>query len=176
MKRGTRTQIARSAATCAGVLHVAAPAAASEGGLALVPEWWLLFAMMALFLALIVPVNALLFRPIFRVLDERDERIAGNRRRAESLSTQADEALARYEQAVREVRADAERARKATLEEARRASAERGVVVRGETDGGITRARTEIAGALEDARVRLRGEADDLARSAAERILGRPLS
>jgi F-type H+-transporting ATPase subunit b len=132
--------------------------------------------MMALFLALIVSVNALLFRPIFRVLDERDERVTGNRRRAESLSTQADETLARYEQAVREVREDAERGRVATLEEARRASSERGASARDEAEGEITRARTEIAGVLEDARVRLRAEADDLARIAAGRILGRPLS
>ena len=176
MKRGTRTLIARSAGACAALPLVAAPAAASEGGLSLLPEWWLLFTMMALFVALIFPVNALLFRPIFRVLDERDERIAGNRRRAEALSTRANEALGRYERAVREVREDAERTRKATLEEARRASAERGAAARSEADGEIARSRAEIAGALGDARTQLRAGADDLARIAAERILGRPLS
>ena len=44
---------------------------------------------MVLFAALIVPVNRLLFQPIFRVLDERDASIAGTRARAERLEHEA---------------------------------------------------------------------------------------
>ena len=70
------------AALAAGVLAVA-PAAAGEGGLVLMPDFERTLPLLLLaFVLLIYPVNALIFRPIFKVLEERDRRIAGNRESA----------------------------------------------------------------------------------------------
>ena len=155
---------------------VARDAFASEGGLVLVPELNTLLVLVVVFGLLVYPVNQLIFRPIFRVLDERDEKIAGTRRDAERLSREAEQVLARYEQSVREVRMDAERDRKATLEQARTDGAARTGEARGEAEHEVSRARTQVAAALEDARETLREESASLARDVAARALGRTLS
>ena len=64
----------------------------------------MLVVMIVLFALLLVPVNTLLFRPLLRALDLRVERTLGTRERAEKLAASADEILARYEQAVSDVR------------------------------------------------------------------------
>jgi F-type H+-transporting ATPase subunit b len=106
--------------------------------------------LIVVFLLLIFPVNHLIFRPIFRVLEARKDRIEGNRTRAAALSQQAEEVVARYERSLREVREDAERE--------------------------MAGAREEVTAALEQARAGLRAQAEELANEAAGRILGRPIS
>ncbi len=159
-----------------GVLLHAADALASEGRLVLKPDVSILLGLIVLFAALVAPVNALLFRPIFRVLDARAERITGTRERAAKLQTQADEILQRYEQAVREVREDAERQRRERLDESRREKAAQTLAARGEAEGELERAREELDAALTGARASLREQAESLARETAARVLGRPLS
>ena len=160
----------------AGVLLAAAPALAAEGNLVLVPTLEMLGALIALFAILIFPVHALLFRPIFTVLDARAEKIAGTRARAEKIAAEAEEVLARYESSVREAREEAERERKERLAQARSESAERSAAARAEAEREIERAREEIGAGLAEARDRLRPEAELLAREAAARVLGRVLS
>ena len=138
------------AAALAVPLLTARMASASEGGIVLWPDPPLLLVMMALFALLLVPVNTMLFRPLLRALDLRIERTLGTRTRAAKLAASADEILARYEQAVRDVRAEAEQE--------------------------IERARREVAGALAAARARLRAEVEPLGREAASRVLGRVVS
>ena len=101
----------------------------------------------------------------------------GARERAEKLAASADEILARYEQAVRDVRAEAEQARRAQRRggpqpdlRAHRAGARRGRAAR-----SSARER-EVASALAAARTRLRAEVEPLAREAASRVLGRVVS
>ena len=159
------------------LLLTARTAAASEGGIVLWPDWFTLLPfMIALFAALIVPVNALLFRPLLRALDLRSDRIVGTRERAEKLAASADEILARYEKAVSDVRVEAEQARRSELSNARSETAARTAAARADAEREIERARHEVSGALADARTRLRSEAEPLAREAASRVLGRTLS
>jgi len=172
----TAALIAFAAATCA-----ASGAAASEGGLVIYPNvdghfsLLRLFTLVLLFGALVFPVNALIFKPIFRALDARDDKIAGTRRHADRLAAQADEVLARYEQSVREVRQEAENDRKSVLERARADGASTTASARGEAEREVARARSEVASALADARASLRAQAQELAREVAARALGRPL-
>ena len=160
----------------ATVLCVAS-ASASEGGLVLVPDVkTTLPALILLFALLIIPVNLLIFRPIFRVLDARADKIAGTRERAEKLAHKADETLASYQQSVREVRDDAEGDRKQRLESARRDHAARTAEARDEAEREVVRARAEVAAALAESRTALRAQAEELAAEAAARVLGRALS
>jgi F-type H+-transporting ATPase subunit b len=154
----------------------AGDALASEGDLVLFPDPVMLAILIALFLLLVYPLNQLIFRPIFRVLDERDAKIAGTREKAEKLFTEADEVLARYEGSVREVRAEAEQARKQVLGVARSDGGTKTAQARSEAEREVARAREEIAGALDSARSELRAQTEGLAREVATQTLGRVLS
>jgi len=164
------------AAALAALLLSAGTAAASEGGIVLWPDLRILPVMIGLFALLLVLLNAMLFRPLLRTLDLRVERTEGARARAEKLAASADEILARYEQAVRDVRNEAELARRTEIAEARSQTSERTAQARAEADQQIQRAEGEIASALAAARRQLRGEVEPLAREAASRVLGRVVS
>jgi F-type H+-transporting ATPase subunit b len=151
-------------------------ARATEGGLELMPDPTMLALLLALFVALIFPVDRLLFRPIFRVLDQRAERISGTRRRAEELAAEARDLLARYDQTVSGAREDAERERRGRLDEARSAHVATTGEARSEAEQQIAAARAEVGAALESARAQIRSQCEGLARQAAERVLGRSLS
>jgi F0F1-type ATP synthase membrane subunit b/b' len=171
--------IARTAALIAftASLFVASEAFASEGGLAIFPDWLGTMPLLViLFAALVYPVNALILKPIFRALDEREDKITGTRRHGDRLIAEADEVLERYEQAVREARRDAENDRKQTLESARADGAAMTADVRNESKQEVGRAREEVAAALDEARAKLRAQSEELAKEVAARALGRALS
>ena len=155
-------------------LFIALPVQAAGDSLEIFPDERV-FYLIALFILLVFPVNKLLFHPIFRVLDERDARIEGARKRAAQVGAEAEATLGRYRSAVRSAREEAEGGRKQVLEEARREQAELTGSVRSEAEAEINRAREEVAGALVDARSQLREQAQELAREAATRVLGRSL-
>lgn len=166
----------RALATLAVAVLAAGPASAAEGGLVLTPSLPMLLALIALFVALIFPVNALLFRPIFAALDAREERIAGTRARAAKLAEESEEVLKRVQGSMRETREAAEQERREHLVEAKsQANAQIGGA-RGEAEREIEQARREIQSAVVDARSSLRSDAETLAREASARILGRELS
>lgn len=135
----------------------------------------LLLSLMLLFVVLIYPVNELLFKPIFRVLDERAERIAGTRARAAQLERDAEAALTRYEASVQSVRTEAEQERRSLLDSARSEALAVTGEARVRVEREIEAARGEIAASLATARETLRVESRELAREAASRVLGRAL-
>jgi F-type H+-transporting ATPase subunit b len=195
-----RVQTPRSAAgpvwfgraiACAVALLAPGFAAASEGELVLLPELppfmsgiaeaigapigWNLVLLLILFPALLPFVNALVLKPLLRVLDEREARTAGTRTRAERLEQEAAAVLARYEQAVRETREEGERTRRSLLTEVRGEAQREVAVARRDAEARLESARGEIATALEAARASLRSQAQDLASQAASQVLGRAL-
>lgn len=165
----------RPVATLALMLAIAGPAAAAQE-LQLIPDLRMLVILVVVFALLIIPVNALLFKPLFQVIDERDQKIRGARARAAALEAEAEASLARYREAVAEVRADSERQRRASLDEARSEQARVLSGVRVEVDRELERARGELASSRAKAAATLQESSQDLARAAAEQILGRSLS
>jgi F-type H+-transporting ATPase subunit b len=174
MNRKTLSSIATTATALVIALLAALPAQAAGASLEIFPDQRI-FYLIVLFLLLIFPVNKLLFHPIFQVLDERDARIDGARKRAEEVDAEAESTLDRYRSAVRSAREEAEGGRKEVLEQARREQAQLTGSVRSEAEATMNRAREEVAGALQDARSQLRQQAEELAREAATRVLGRSL-
>ena len=155
---------------------VASPAAAA-GSLELLPDFsGPLPVMLLIFVLLIFPLNALIFKPIFSALDARAERIAGARERSKQLQRDADDVLTRYETAIREARAESEAARQQKLETAREEQARLTTEARGAAEAELERARGELEQSFDEARATLRSSAEDLAQAAAERVLGRTLS
>lgn len=151
-----------------------ATAHASES-LNLIPDMNLLIGLLVAFIAIVYPLNLLLFKPIFAVLDERAERIDGARRRAQQLQQEADEVIERYRGAVRDVRVEAEQARRAALDVARGEQAGITTEARTQAEQQLGRTRQELSAAVEEARTQLRDQVEGLARQAAERIVGREL-
>jgi F-type H+-transporting ATPase subunit b len=169
-----KTERIRAGIVFALALGVSAQAQAA-GGLELMPDPPLLLALIVLFAVLVFPVNQLVFKPIFRVLDEREEQIDGTRTRAAQLEQETDDVLSRYESQVAAVREEAEQGRRSLLESARGDATGTTGGARAEAEREIERAREEIAEALESARGGLRAESQELARQAAASVLGRPL-
>ncbi len=156
-------------------LAFAQSAQASEE-LTLAPDPQTLLILVVVFLLLIAPVNLLLFRPVFRVLEARRQRIEGAAKRAKHLSEETGAVMTRYEQAVREARETAEGERRRRLDEARREQASNSAAARTDAERQLEVARSELDTALAGARSALRARAEELARDAAQRVLGRPLS
>jgi F-type H+-transporting ATPase subunit b len=154
---------------------IAQPVLASDD-LVLVPNPKTLTIMLAGFVLLIFPLNQLIFKPIFRLLDERSERISGVREHSNRLESQADGALERYQTAIREARGESEVARQRHLTEAREEQAASTARARGEAESDLERAREDLGRSLEEARASIRSSAEDLAQTAAEQVLGRALS
>lgn len=149
--------------------------AIASDNLVLIPELPMLVAMVILFILLVFPVNALIFKPIFRALDERTTRISGARERAEHIAADANAVLARYDEAIREARAGAEATRKQTITEARTEQVAMATRARSDAEALIEKARADLTEALDHARVELRAATQELGRAAAQRILGRDL-
>jgi F-type H+-transporting ATPase subunit b len=158
------------------LVGVASPTAARAAeNLELVPEVPMLVLLVAMFAALVFPLNALIFRPIFRALDERASRIEGARQRAEHIGLEADAVLAQYETSIREARAEAEAARKEMVTSARSEQASIASAARSEAEALVDKARRDLDGELGEARASLRTASEELGRLAAEQILGRSL-
>jgi len=129
-----------------------------------------------LFVVIVFPLNALIFQPLLRALEQREEKIEGARSRASTLAKQADQVFGRYEAAVVAARRDAESVRRQALDAARGEQARISAAARRSAEHEVARARVGVAGALEAARAALRGETERLAREAAAKVLGRPLA
>jgi F-type H+-transporting ATPase subunit b len=161
--------------TFATFAMTATPALAADA-LVLEPDFPLILGLIVGFVVLMFPANQLIFKPIFQALDERDERIQGARSRAGQIQRDADGVLSDYETRIREARADADSARKEQIAAARSEQAQVTATARSEAEARIEQARATLAGDLETAREQMRSSAQELARSAAEQILGRSLS
>jgi len=177
LRQADRRILAGLAAPLVGgaLLLAAAPAGAAEGGLQIYPDRKLLYLIVG-FAILIPLLDVLLFRPLFRVLDERHERIEGAKTRAEEVARRAGELVQRFESAVGQARADAEAERQRLLEGERREQVSRVAGEREEAERSLQAARREVGRAVTDARQFLRRDAESLAREAAARVLGRSLS
>lgn len=165
---------ARTFLAFAATALAAAPAQAA-GGLEIFPDLGRLVLLILLFLLLIPPAQALVFRPLLRVLDERIERMQGARKQAARIAAEAHRLAEEYAQSRAEVRAEAEAERRAHLEEAKRQQAELLRQTRSQVEAELEQARGEIRGAVEQARGSLRDEAQELGQMLAERLLGRSL-
>jgi len=151
-------------------------ASAASESLSIFPDPLELLILIAVFVAMIFPVHKILFQPLLGVLDERGKRIEGARARAEEIDQEAGRVFGEYQTAVSEARKLAEEDRRGHLETARREQSRVTSEARGSAEEEVQRARAGVADALAQARVDLRGQAEELAREAAGRVLGRSLS
>ncbi len=127
-------------------------------------------------LLLIFILNRTLFKPINRVLDERERLGAGRLSEAKQMLVQYEERLNRYEEQLRAARAEAYQQLETQRREALAARQEMVGQVKADTAKQITAAREEIAGQVENARKNLEGEARAMAAIISSQILRRQVN
>jgi F-type H+-transporting ATPase subunit b len=145
--------------------------AAEEGGLLSLN--WTVFVTVGVFLVVALTLNALVFKPVLQVLDERERRTSGSISDAQDLAKRYERRLEEYETALRQARLEAyqemERQRATALQE-RTELIQR---VKEEAGAELARAKRELADQVQASRATLVAEANQMAAAIAAAILGR---
>ena len=118
-------------------------------------------------------LNALIFKPILRVIDQRTAAVRGARELAESAATKAAAAAAEYDRTLNAARVDVyaqiDETRRAALEKRAQLLSETKTAVEHEAQTATARVRQETA----EARASLDRDASQLADAIVTRVLGR---
>ena len=146
----------------------------AEGSIELVPNGTLFFHM-AIILAMVALLNATLFKPINKVLAERERRTRGRSDEAHDTLRRVDAGLQRYEQSLREARSKGYRLMEQVRGEAMNVRQEKLNATRAEIESLLAEEKETIRAQTETARAELEGEARRLAHEISSRILSRPL-
>jgi F-type H+-transporting ATPase subunit b len=145
---------------------------AEGGGNIISPNGSLVF-ILALFLLFVFVMNRLLFRPIGRVLDERETLTEGATNEARAAVRRYQVKLADYESTIRQVRAEnykkLEQDRTAALEDRRHVIE----AAKRETSEIIEHAKSEIERQASAARAALESESRQIAETISRTVLGR---
>ena len=145
----------------------------AEGGSSIInPDGSLVFILL-LFLLFVFVMNRLLFRPVSRILDQRQTLTVGAANDARAAARRYEMKLNEYETTIRQARAESYKSL-----EAQRALvlAERQQVIEAakqETAEEISRAKAEIERQSEQARATLEAESRQIAENISRTILGR---
>lgn len=173
-----RRGIVAGLALGAGSLSSVSAMAASEAGEAKLPQldiqtypsqiFWLIIA----FIVLYFLVSKIAVPRISEVLSEREERIADDLDKAETLKKEAEQVRAEYEKALGEARDKAH----AATREAQEAAAKSGAALEAESQekiaGMLKDAETRIAAARVEAVGNVRSVARDVAGEAVSKLIG----
>src|SRR5215210_9552482 len=147
----------------------------AENSIQLVPDGTL-FVHIALILLMVAVLNATLFKPINRILEERERRTRGRSGHARDILREVEEKMILYERTLREARSEGYR-----LMEQERATAlrERQIkldAVREEIGRSIAEQKDTINAQVESARETLKAESIQIAAEIGAHILHRPVS
>jgi F-type H+-transporting ATPase subunit b len=145
----------------------------AEGGGNIISPDGSLIVVLVLFIILVFLLNRLLFRPIGRVLDERQTITEGATNEARAARRMYDARLADYEASIRQARAEgyqrAEQERAAALDARRRVIDE----AKAQAHEQIERAKQEIEQQVVRARTALEAESRQIAERISRTVLGR---
>jgi F-type H+-transporting ATPase subunit b len=133
---------------------------------------WVIFFL----LVLTVILDRLLFRPIQRVIQEREAAGRSARELAERSAREAAAATAEFEAKTSAARSEVYRQMDDVLRVARQARADLLAATRSEAEREIAAASARLQAEADEARRRLQADAETLGAAAAERILGRKAS
>ncbi|MGI8656333.1 MAG: hypothetical protein ACR2LC_14090 [Pyrinomonadaceae bacterium] len=147
----------------------------AENSVQLVPDGTL-FLHIAIILLMVFVLNATLFKPINRILEERENRIKGGAGSTQDILRRIDDALNRYEQTLREARADGyhsmEEARAAAMQERQNKLS----TMRDEVSRALEAEKASISAQTETARGTLASDAQRIATEIGAHLLHRPIS
>jgi F-type H+-transporting ATPase subunit b len=134
------------------------------------------FGIIILILLLTIVLNYGLFKPLVRLLDQRERAIRSASDAADAAAAKAEAAAAEFERRTREAQSDVYRA----MEEHRREALQRRADLLAQTHQDVDRSLAEASASLQaqaaEARAQLEKDADALADAVVERVLGRRAS
>jgi F-type H+-transporting ATPase subunit b len=131
--------------------------------------------MMVVFAALIVVLRPLLFEPVLRVFEERENRTEGARASARAMQEEAGELLSRYEKELAKVHEVARQERERVRAETAKVEAELLIQARETANRILEDGRKRIDQERRQIEFALGRESERLARNVAEAVLGRSL-
>lgn len=129
-----------------------------------------------IFLLFFLILRSLIWKPFLENIDRRDQEITGKKEQAAEEERRAKERELAYQEEYRAAQNRATARRMELLEQSQRAGQLEIEKARGEAAAAVSDARANLQKQAEEARVRMRGEAMDIARMVSERILGRKVT
>lgn len=141
----------------------------------LVPDGTI-FLHIAIILLMVFVLNATLFKPINRILEERERRTRGRSGEAKGIIKEVEEKLTSYERALRAVRSEGYRLMEQERAEAMRERQMKVDMVREELSRLMEEEKKLISAQAEDARTTLVRDAGAIAADISAHILHRPVS
>jgi F-type H+-transporting ATPase subunit b len=148
--------------------------ALAEGSIQLVPDGTV-FLHIAIIILMVYVLNATLFRPINRILAERERIARSGKGAAHDILKQVEENLTRYEEGLRSARAEGYRLLEQQRAEALGARQAQLAQVREEAERRIAAERDAIRAQSEAARATLARDAQRIAAEIGTQILHRPV-
>jgi F-type H+-transporting ATPase subunit b len=127
-------------------------------------------------LVMVYVLNATLFKPINRILEERERRTRGRSGEAKGIIREVDEKLAQYERSLREARSEGYRLMEHERAEAMRERQLKVDVVREEVGRMSEEERAVIRAQMEEVRETLLRDAGTIATEISSHILHRPVN
>jgi len=127
------------------------------------------------FLILTVLLNAIFYKPLTKVLDERDDYIRTKESEARERLAKAEELTEQYEQQLAEARRQSQSVVAIAQEEAQKAAAEQIAAAQKEAQAQREQAQAEIEQQKQAAMNTLEQQVDALSRQILEKILGSEL-
>ena len=149
--------------------------ALAENSIQLVPDGTL-FLHIALIILMVFVLNATLFRPINKVLEERERRTRGRSGEAQDILGRVESGLRQYETSLREARLEGYHLLEAQRAEAMSARQAKLGALREDLRGLVEEQRSSILAQADAARNTLAGDAQRLAAEISNQVLGRAAS
>ena len=147
----------------------------AENTIQLVPDGTL-FLHIAIILLMVFVLNATLFKPVNRILAERERRTRGRSSEAQEILQRVEQNVTRYERTLREARAEGYRLMEKERAAAMNERQARLGAVREEINLSVEEQKQSIHQQVEEARSTLELEARRLAADIGSQILHRPIS
>jgi F-type H+-transporting ATPase subunit b len=147
----------------------------AEGSVQLVPDGTI-FIHIALVLLMIFILNRTLYKPINKILADREKKTGLDSSEAASILQSIDEKMSHYENSLREARGEGYRLMEQTRSEAMSLRETKLGSVREEVSSLIKEEKDAIQRQSEEARVNLEKEARTLAAKISSQILHRPIN
>ncbi|MDT8273980.1 MAG: ATP synthase F0 subunit B [Desulfomonilia bacterium] len=137
---------------------------------------WTFLVQVVNFLVLMFILNRLLYKPVLKVLDERDERIVGGQQKAKQLTEDRAALFQEYEKKLYAAKVDAVSAKNVAINQAVEEANAIIEASRKKADGHIHEMQLEMAREMERVKKELEPELGSMAASIAQQILGRKVA
>lgn len=135
-----------------------------------------IFVQTAVFFIAFFILKGLVFGPVMRLFDEREEAMEGSRKQARVMEKDADDKREHLESELRRVRAEAGQDRERLRNEAMKLARELTDKTRRDNAATLASAQAQLDLEARQARDKAQAEVPMLARQIAERLLGRSVS